>query len=64
LEEIATITAPDPGMIVDVKFGPDRRQLFVNMGKTVHAWDLHTLRQGLRGIGLDWEMPGATESAN
>jgi WD40 repeat protein len=64
LEEIATLTAPEPGIILTLVFGPNSRQLFVTVGKTVHAWDLHALRQQLRGIGLDWEMRGPTESAN
>jgi serine/threonine protein kinase/WD40 repeat protein len=63
LEEIATLTAPAPGINLQIEFSPDGRQL-LNVRTPVHAWDLHALRQGLRGIGLDWEMPGATESAN
>jgi WD40 repeat protein len=62
LEEIATLTAPEPGLIVQLTFDPDGRQLFVTVGNTVQAWDLHALRQQLRGIGLDWEMPGPTAS--
>jgi serine/threonine protein kinase/WD40 repeat protein len=64
LEEIATLTAPEPGLIVTLGFGPDGRQLFVTVGKTVHAWDLHALRRGLRDVGLDWEMPGQKGGAN
>ena len=64
LEEIATLTAPEPGLIVALEFSPDGRQLFAGMANMVQFWDLHALRRGLRGIGLDWEMPGPTESAN
>ena len=64
LEEIATLAAPEPGIIVGLEFGPDGRQLFAAVVNTVHAWDLHSLRQGLRDIGLEWEMPGPTESVN
>jgi serine/threonine protein kinase/WD40 repeat protein len=64
LEEIATLTAPELGLIVGLEFSPDGRQLFVPVGNTVHAWDLHALRRGLRDIGLDWEMPVPTESGN
>ena len=31
LEEIATLTAPEPGLIVSLDFGPDGRQLFVSV---------------------------------
>jgi serine/threonine protein kinase/WD40 repeat protein len=64
LEEIATLTPPEPALIAELQFAPDGRQLFATGGKTVHAWDLHALRRGLRGIGLDWEMPGPTRSTN
>jgi serine/threonine protein kinase/WD40 repeat protein len=64
LEEVATLTSPEPGLLVGLVFAPDGRQLFVTAGNTVHAWDLHALRQQLQGIGLDWEMPAPTGSAN
>jgi serine/threonine protein kinase/WD40 repeat protein len=60
LEEIATLAAPEPGIIVGLQFAPDGRQLFATVGKTVHAWDLHALRRGLREIGLDWDTPVPT----
>jgi hypothetical protein len=55
LEEIATLTAPEPGLILGLAFSPDGRQLFATVSNTVHAWDLHALRRALRDIGLDWE---------
>jgi WD40 repeat protein len=64
LEEIATLTSPEPGFIVGLVFSPDGRQLFVTVDNTVHAWDLHALRLQLRSIGLDWEMQAPTGSAN
>jgi hypothetical protein len=64
LEEIATLTAPEPGVVLSLHFGPDGRQLFVTVGNTVHAWDLDALRRGLRDIGLDWEMTAPTESGS
>jgi serine/threonine protein kinase/WD40 repeat protein len=64
LEEIATLTAPEPGLIVSLDFGPDGHQLFVTVGNTVRAWDLGALRRGLRHIGLDWEMTARIESGN
>jgi hypothetical protein len=64
LDEIATLTAPESGLIVGMEFSPDGRQLFAAVSNTVQHWDLHALRRGLRGIGLDWEMPVPIQSGN
>jgi WD40 repeat protein len=55
LAEIATLTAPEPGIVMGMQFSPDGRQLFVTVANTVHVWDLHALRRGLRAVGLDWD---------
>jgi hypothetical protein len=34
---------------------PDGRRLFAAMANTLHVGDLHALRRGLRGVGLDWD---------
>jgi serine/threonine protein kinase/WD40 repeat protein len=57
LEEIATLAAPEPGLIAQLEFSPDGHHMFVAKSNTVHAWDLRALRRGLRDIGLDWETP-------
>jgi WD40 repeat protein len=57
LDEIATLTAPEPGIIVVIDFSPDGRHLAVSVSNTVHLWDLQALRRGLRAIGLDWDLP-------
>jgi hypothetical protein len=57
LEEIALLTAPEPGIIVGLELSPDGRHLFAAVANTVQHWDLHALRRGLRGIGLDWDLP-------
>jgi WD40 repeat protein len=64
LEEIATLTAPEPGIILGLEISSDGRQLFAAVGNTVHAWDLHALRRGLRAIGLDWDTPVPAESGS
>jgi WD40 repeat protein len=61
LEEIVTLTAPELGLITMIQFSPDGRRLFVIVGNTVHVWDLHALRRGLRAVGLDWEPPAGPE---
>jgi serine/threonine protein kinase/WD40 repeat protein len=57
LEEIATLEAPEPGIILVVQFSGDGRYLAAGASNTIHLWDLHRLRRSLREIGLDWEPP-------
>ena len=55
LDEIATLTPPEPGIIMDMQFSPDGRHLYVGVVNTIHVWDLHALRRGLGAVGLDWD---------
>jgi serine/threonine protein kinase/WD40 repeat protein len=57
LEEIATLTAPELGLVATMQFSPDGQRLFVTAANTVHVWDLDALRRGLRDCGLDWDLP-------
>jgi WD40 repeat protein len=62
LEEIATLTAPEAGIILGVSISADGRYLVDEVTDTVHVWDLPRLRRGLREIGLDWEPAVAPDS--
>ena len=55
LEEIVTLTSPEPALVVGMQFSPDGRYLFVAADNAIHVWDLHALRRGLRAVGLDWD---------
>jgi serine/threonine protein kinase/WD40 repeat protein len=55
LEEIATLTSPEPGIILGMGFSPDGRYLGVMRNNTVNLWDLQALRRGLAAIEMDWE---------
>jgi hypothetical protein len=55
--EIATLTAPEPGLAVGTVFSPDGALLLANHGPRLHLWDLRRLRQELSQLGLDWDLP-------
>jgi WD40 repeat protein len=57
LEEIATLTAPEFGIILGVKISDDGRYLTTQVTNTLHVWALHRLRHSLREIDLDWDAP-------
>jgi hypothetical protein len=61
LEEIATLTAPEPGIVLGIHFSADGRYLGAQITNTIHLWDLHRLRRSLREIDLDWDPPLAPE---
>ena len=54
LEELATLSAPEPGLLQGVEFSPDGATLLTTASGTVHVWDLRRLHQELAGLGLDW----------
>jgi WD40 repeat protein len=66
LEEIATMTAPESGIILGMRVDFDHRYLMAFVTNATHVWDLYRLRQSLREIDLDWDSPsigsGATGS--
>jgi serine/threonine protein kinase/WD40 repeat protein len=55
--ELVTLTAPEPDLILNLQFGPDGGTLAATSRGTLHLWDLHALRRGLRAVGLDWDPP-------
>jgi hypothetical protein len=57
LEQIATLSAPEPRMIPWMHFSPDASMLAVASVGTVDPWDLRRLREELALLGLDWERP-------
>jgi serine/threonine protein kinase/WD40 repeat protein len=65
LEEIATFTSPDPGLMTHIEFSPDGRYLAAAVGNAVQLWDLQLLRRQLADMGLDWEaLPPGAAAAN
>jgi serine/threonine protein kinase/WD40 repeat protein len=63
LKELATLSAPEPGLLQGVEFSPDGRTLLTTTSGTVHLWDLGRLRQELAGLGLDWSTPSLRPAA-
>jgi WD40 repeat protein len=57
LEELGTLSAPEPGLLQGLEFSPDGTKLLSTAAGTVHLWDLRRLRQELEGLGLDWSTP-------
>jgi WD40 repeat protein len=60
LEEVATLTPPQPGINKALGFSPNGRYLGVLINQTVGLWDLQALRRSLRAIDLDWNTPAST----
>jgi WD40 repeat protein len=56
--ELATLTAPDMGLVGELDFGAGGRFLAAttNTG-SVHVWDLQKVREHLAALGLDWGPP-------
>jgi eukaryotic-like serine/threonine-protein kinase len=57
LQQIATLSAPDPRLIPVLGFTPDAGMLAVSSAGTVDLWDLRRLRAELAQLGLDWDRP-------
>jgi WD40 repeat protein len=55
--EITTLTAPEPGLVVATDISPDGALLLATAGPRLHLWDLRRLRQELKALGLDWDLP-------
>jgi WD40 repeat protein len=56
-EEVATLTSPEPLLTLWFAFNPDSSRLAVAAGKTIQLWDLRAVRERLRELGLDWDLP-------
>src|SRR5262249_57964051 len=59
LAELATLTPPEPGLIIGINFSPDGNTLATAFTGTVHLWDLRRLREELAGAGLDSDTPAS-----
>jgi WD40 repeat protein len=53
-EELARLEPPVAAKITHMGFSPDGRWLAVSGRQTVSLWDLQTVRETLREMGLDW----------
>src|SRR4029077_10615488 len=55
--EVARLESPDQGRCGYTTFSPDGKFLItINSDYTaIHVWDLHTLRQQLKELDLDWK---------
>jgi hypothetical protein len=58
LEEVATLTPPEPGIILGMVFSPNGRYLGASINNTVTLWDLQAIRRQLATMGLDWKTTG------
>jgi eukaryotic-like serine/threonine-protein kinase len=55
--ELATLTAPETGLVGAIQFSPDSGMLALAASHLVHLWDLRHLRRELAEVGLDWDAP-------
>jgi serine/threonine protein kinase/WD40 repeat protein len=55
--EVATLAAPDPGLLVSTTISHDGALLLATAGHRLHFWDLRRLRQELKPLRLDWDLP-------
>jgi WD40 repeat protein len=55
LDELVTLSAPNPENLVSLCFGPEGRWLAAGtQSGQIQAWDLGSIRRQLAAIGLDW----------
>jgi WD40 repeat protein len=56
--ELATLTPPEPEIVVQLRFSRDGGQLAVGTERgAVHLWDLRRIRERLSAMNLDWDLP-------
>jgi hypothetical protein len=56
--EVARLLAPDAHFIDRFRFAPDGSRLAVaTENRVIQLWDLRAVRQELRKMGLDWDLP-------
>jgi WD40 repeat protein len=63
LEELATLSSPEPGSLQGVDFSPDGKTLAAPVSGAVHLWNLPRLREELAQLGLDWSISQSPVSA-
>src|SRR5262249_3453006 len=52
------LLAPDAHRIECLRFSPEGSQLAAStQGRVIQLWDLRAIRQELREVGLDWDLP-------
>ena len=54
LEELATLSAPEPALLQGIELGPESTPMLTSGSGTIHIWNLQRLRQELAKLGLDW----------
>ncbi len=58
LKELATLEPPSPSAVASLCFSPDGGRLAVAcMTQPIYLWDLRLVRERLRAMGLDWNLP-------
>jgi eukaryotic-like serine/threonine-protein kinase len=57
LQQVATLSAPDPRLVAITDFSPDASVLAVSTAGMIDLWDLRRLRAELSQLGLDWDRP-------
>jgi hypothetical protein len=63
-EEVARLLAPDAHHIDCLRFSPDGSQLAASTdGRVIQLWDLRAIREQLREMGLDWDLPAYPSDA-
>ena len=55
---LATLEPPETARKSSLRFSPDGTQLAaLAQGQPVELWDLRALREDLKAINLDWDLP-------
>ncbi len=58
LAELASLEPRSPGLISTLAFSPNGAFLAIGTeNRVTNIWNLKLVRQGLRNIGLDWDLP-------
>jgi len=55
-QEVARLTGPEQGWYMPICFTPDGTRLIAGLG-WMYVWDLRLIRQELKAMGLDWDLP-------
>jgi WD40 repeat protein len=55
-QEVARLTGPEQGSYEPLCFTPDGTRLIAGLG-WMYVWDLRLIRQELKAMGLDWDLP-------
>jgi serine/threonine protein kinase/WD40 repeat protein len=58
--KLSLLEAPNLDVITSLRFSHDGGRLAVLVHDRVHLWDLRRVRDGLRPLGLDWNLPAFT----